>query len=96
MVVSVRGDESNNDLDVLKEIDATMLFHDLPYSEDKVSRVHAARRYNNIPLTSCQMLYFPLFNILSNVNFRLFEYLSENGLSFPVIHHIQFPKGTHR
>ncbi|XP_023519765.1 4-hydroxy-3-methylbut-2-en-1-yl diphosphate synthase (ferredoxin), chloroplastic-like [Cucurbita pepo subsp. pepo] len=70
LVVSVRGDESNNDLDVLKEIDATMLFHDLPYSEDKVSRVHAAR--------------------------RLFEYLSENGLSFPVIHHIQFPKGTHR
>lgn len=70
LVVSVRGDESYNDLDVLREIDATMLFHDLPYSEDKVSRVHAAR--------------------------RLFEYLSENGLSFPVIHHIQFPKGIHR
>ncbi|XP_022964922.1 4-hydroxy-3-methylbut-2-en-1-yl diphosphate synthase (ferredoxin), chloroplastic-like [Cucurbita moschata] len=70
LVVSVRGDESYNELAVLKEIDATMLFHDLPYSEDKVSRVHAAR--------------------------RLFEYLSENGLSFPVIHHIQFPKGTHR
>lgn len=70
LVVSVRGDESYNDLDILKEIDATMLFHDLPYSEDKVSRVHAAR--------------------------RLFEYLSENCLNFPVIHHIQFPKGVHR
>ncbi|XP_023522367.1 4-hydroxy-3-methylbut-2-en-1-yl diphosphate synthase (ferredoxin), chloroplastic [Cucurbita pepo subsp. pepo] len=70
LVVSVRGDEPYNDLEILKEIDATMLFHDLPYSEDKVSRVHAAR--------------------------RLFEYLSENALSFPVIHHIQFPKGIHR
>ncbi|CAK9327092.1 unnamed protein product [Citrullus colocynthis] len=70
LVVSVRGDESYNDLDILKEIDATMLFHDLPYSEDKVSRVHGAR--------------------------RLFEYLSENDLNFPVIHHIQFPKGVHR
>ncbi|XP_038895330.1 4-hydroxy-3-methylbut-2-en-1-yl diphosphate synthase (ferredoxin), chloroplastic [Benincasa hispida] len=70
LVVSVRGDESYDDLDILKEIDATMLFHDLPYSEDKVSRVHAAR--------------------------RLFEYLSENGLTFPVIHHIQFPNGVHR
>ncbi|KAG6607190.1 4-hydroxy-3-methylbut-2-en-1-yl diphosphate synthase (ferredoxin), chloroplastic isoform X1 [Cucurbita moschata] len=70
LVVSVRGDESYNDLEILKEIDATMLFHDLPYSEDKVSRVHAAR--------------------------RLFEYLSENALSFPVIHHIQFPEGIHR
>ncbi|EPS62642.1 hypothetical protein M569_12144, partial [Genlisea aurea] len=27
---------------------------------------------------------------------RLFEYLSENSLNFPVIHHIQFPKDTHR
>nr|AEM42998.1 4-hydroxy-3-methylbut-2-en-1-yl diphosphate synthase [Siraitia grosvenorii] len=70
LVVSVRGDESYNDLEVLKEIDATMLFHDLSYSEDKVSRVHAAR--------------------------RLFEYLAENALNFPVIHHIQFPKGIHR
>ncbi|CAK9326094.1 unnamed protein product [Citrullus colocynthis] len=50
LVVSVRGDESYNDLDILKEINATMLFHDLPYLEGKVSRVHAARRYNKIPL----------------------------------------------
>ncbi|XP_022159011.1 4-hydroxy-3-methylbut-2-en-1-yl diphosphate synthase (ferredoxin), chloroplastic [Momordica charantia] len=70
LVVSVRGDETYNELEILKEIDATMIFHDLPYSEDKVSRVHAAR--------------------------RLFEYLSENALNFPVIHHIQFPKGIHR
>ncbi|KAL6532648.1 hypothetical protein OROHE_014070 [Orobanche hederae] len=27
---------------------------------------------------------------------RLFEYLSENSLDFPVIHHIQFPKPIHR
>ncbi|KAK3442295.1 hypothetical protein EUGRSUZ_B02495 [Eucalyptus grandis] len=27
---------------------------------------------------------------------RLFEYLQENALTFPVIHHLQFPDGTHR
>ncbi|KAK1382210.1 hypothetical protein POM88_019945 [Heracleum sosnowskyi] len=27
---------------------------------------------------------------------KLFEYLSEHCLDFPVIHHIHFPKGTHR
>lgn len=27
---------------------------------------------------------------------RLFEYLSENSLDFPVVHHLEFPKGTHR
>ncbi|PKI62615.1 hypothetical protein CRG98_017037 [Punica granatum] len=47
-----------------------MLLHNLPVSEDKVSRVHAAR--------------------------RLFEYLQENALEFPVIHHLDFPNGTHR
>ncbi|CAB4313082.1 unnamed protein product [Prunus armeniaca] len=70
MVVSVRGDEPYEVLDILKGIDATMLLHDLPFSEDKVSRVHAAR--------------------------RLFEYLGDNSLNFPVIHHIQFPSGIHR
>jgi len=44
LVVSVRGDESFEELDILKGVDATMLLHDLPYTEDKVSRVHAARR----------------------------------------------------
>ncbi|BBH04962.1 4-hydroxy-3-methylbut-2-enyl diphosphate synthase [Prunus dulcis] len=44
LVVSVRGDEPYEVLDILKGIDATMLLHDLPFSEDKVSRVHAARR----------------------------------------------------
>lgn len=29
-------------------------------------------------------------------NCRLFEYLSDNSLNFPVIHHIQFPSGIHR
>ncbi|QCE09332.1 4-hydroxy-3-methylbut-2-en-1-yl diphosphate synthase [Vigna unguiculata] len=70
LVVSVRGDESFEELDILKGVDATMLLHDLPYTEDKVSRVHAAR--------------------------RLFEFLSDNSLNFPVIHHIQFPNGIHR
>ncbi|KAL8089838.1 hypothetical protein AgCh_039342 [Apium graveolens] len=70
IVVSVRGDEPYEELEFLKSIDATMLFHDLPNTDEKVGRVQAAR--------------------------RLFEYLSENSLNFPVIHHIQFPKGTHR
>ncbi|KAI9077063.1 hypothetical protein K1719_040885 [Acacia pycnantha] len=69
LVVSVRGDEPLEELEVLKSVDATMLLHDLPYTEEKVSRVHAAR--------------------------RLFEYLADNSLNFPVIHHIQFPNGTH-
>lgn len=44
LVVSVRGDESYEELEILKGVDATMLLHNLPYTEDKVSRVHAARR----------------------------------------------------
>ncbi|CAL0332284.1 unnamed protein product [Lupinus luteus] len=70
LVVSVRGDEPYEELEILKGVDATMILHDLSYTEEKVSRVHAAR--------------------------RLFEYLSENSLNFPVIHHINFPNGIHR
>lgn len=70
LVVSLRGDESYKELEILKDIDATMIVHDLPFNEDKIGRVQAAR--------------------------RLFEYLSENNLNFPVIHHIQFPNGIHR
>ncbi|CAH1437948.1 unnamed protein product [Lactuca virosa] len=70
LVVSVRGDEPYEELEVLKTSDATMILHDLPYTEEKTGRVHAAR--------------------------RLFEYLSENSLNFPVLHHIQFPKGIPR
>ncbi|KAA3468804.1 4-hydroxy-3-methylbut-2-en-1-yl diphosphate synthase (ferredoxin), chloroplastic [Gossypium australe] len=70
LVVSVRGDEPYEELEILKDIDATMLLHNIPFDEEKIGRVHAAR--------------------------RLFEYLSENSLDFPVIHHIQFPNGTHR
>lgn len=44
MVVSLRGDESYEELEILKDIDATMLLHELPYTEEKISRVHAARR----------------------------------------------------
>ncbi|XP_054813567.1 4-hydroxy-3-methylbut-2-en-1-yl diphosphate synthase (ferredoxin), chloroplastic-like [Prosopis cineraria] len=70
LVVSVCGDESYEQLEILKGLDATMLLHDLPYTEDKISRVHAAR--------------------------RLFEYLADNSLNFPVIHHINYPHGIHR
>uniref|UniRef100_A0A0D3ED64 4-hydroxy-3-methylbut-2-en-1-yl diphosphate synthase (ferredoxin), chloroplastic n=1 Tax=Brassica oleracea var. oleracea TaxID=109376 RepID=A0A0D3ED64_BRAOL len=70
LVVSVRGDEPYGELEVLKNIDATMILHDVPFNEDNVSRVHAAR--------------------------RLFEFLSENSVNFPVIHHINFPTGIHR
>ncbi|KAL1361595.1 hypothetical protein HN51_009944 [Arachis hypogaea] len=69
-VVSVRGDEPFEELEILKGVDPVMLLHDLPHVEDKVSRVHAAR--------------------------RLFEYLADNSLNFPVIHHIQFENGINR
>nr|AXT18170.1 4-hydroxy-3-methylbut-2-enyl diphosphate synthase [Ziziphora clinopodioides] len=69
LVVSVRGDEPQEELEILKTTDATMILHHVPYSDEKTGRVHAAR--------------------------RLFEYLSENSLDFPVIHHIEFPKGIH-
>ena len=44
LVVSVRGDEPYEELEILKGVDATMILHELPYTEEKVSRVHAARR----------------------------------------------------
>ncbi|XP_065865676.1 4-hydroxy-3-methylbut-2-en-1-yl diphosphate synthase (ferredoxin), chloroplastic [Euphorbia lathyris] len=70
LVVSLRGDESYAELDILKDIDATMILHNLPFAEDKIGRVHAAR--------------------------RLFEFLADNSLNFPVIHHIHFPNAIHR
>lgn len=70
MVISVRGDEPKEELEILKSIDATMILHDVPHTDQKIGRVHTAR--------------------------RLFEYLSEKSLNFPVIHHIQFPKAIHR
>jgi (E)-4-hydroxy-3-methylbut-2-enyl-diphosphate synthase len=67
LAVTLRGDESYEQLDILKGVDdITMLLHSVPYGEEKTGRVHAAR--------------------------RLFEYLQTNGLNFPVIHHIEFPK----
>jgi len=69
--VTLHGDESYEQLDVLKSVDnITMLLHNVPYGEEKTGRVHAAR--------------------------RLFEYLETNGLNFPVIHHIDFPKSIDR
>lgn len=44
LVVSLRGDESYKELEILKDIDATMILHDLPFNEDKIGRVQAARR----------------------------------------------------
>ncbi|WOL12956.1 4-hydroxy-3-methylbut-2-en-1-yl diphosphate synthase (ferredoxin), chloroplastic [Canna indica] len=71
LAVSLRGDEPYEELGIIKNVDdITMILHEFPYSEDKLSRVHAAR--------------------------RLFEYLEESSLNFPVIHHIQFPKAVHR
>lgn len=70
LAVTVRGDEPYEELEILKDVDATMILHELPFTDGKISRVHAAR--------------------------RLFEFLSDNGLDFPVIHHTQFPTGIHR
>ncbi|GJN05013.1 hypothetical protein PR202_ga22607 [Eleusine coracana subsp. coracana] len=71
LAVTLRGDESYEQLDILKGVDdITMLLHNIPYGEEKTGRVHAAR--------------------------RLFEYLQTNGLNFPVIHHIEFPKAIDR
>nr|AJA32313.1 chloroplast 1-hydroxy-2-methyl-2-(E)-butenyl-4-diphosphate synthase [Narcissus tazetta] len=71
LAVTIRGDEPYKELDIFKDVDdITMLLHNLPYSDEKISRVHAAR--------------------------RLFEYLEDNTLNFPVIHHLQFPETTER
>lgn len=71
LAVTIRGDEPYEELDIIKSVDdITMLLHNLPSSEEKISRVHAAR--------------------------RLFEYLEDNTLNFPVIHHLQFSEGTDR
>jgi len=45
LVVSLRGDEPCEELEILEHVDATMILHVLPLSEDKIGRVHAARRY---------------------------------------------------
>jgi len=45
LAVTVRGDEPYEELEILTGIDATMLLHNLPFTDEKISRVHAARRY---------------------------------------------------
>lgn len=71
LAVTVRGDETYDELDILKSVkDITMLLHNVPHNEENIGRVHAAR--------------------------RLFEYLEDAKLGFPVIHHIQFPEGIDR
>lgn len=45
LAVTLRGDESYEQLDLLKGVDdITMLLHSVPYGEEKTGRVHAARR----------------------------------------------------
>ena len=45
LAVTIRGDEPYEELDILKNVDdITMVLHNLPYNEEKISRVHAARR----------------------------------------------------
>ena len=45
LAVTLRGDESDEQLDILKGVDdITMLLHSVPYGEEKTGRVHAARR----------------------------------------------------
>lgn len=44
LAVSVRGDEPYEELDILKDVEIIMLLHNLPFSEEKNSRVHSARR----------------------------------------------------
>ncbi|KAG6779919.1 hypothetical protein POTOM_016321 [Populus tomentosa] len=44
LVVSLRGDEPSEEFEILKHVDAKMILHVLPLSEDKIGRVHAARR----------------------------------------------------
>ncbi|XP_078427921.1 4-hydroxy-3-methylbut-2-enyl diphosphate synthase [Wolffia australiana] len=71
LAVTVRGDETYEELDILKSVkDITLLLHNVPYGEEKVGRVQAAR--------------------------RLFEYLADAQLQFPVIHHIKFPENTEK
>ncbi|KAM7476126.1 hypothetical protein LguiB_023369 [Lonicera macranthoides] len=44
LVGSARGDESTEELEILKGIDTMMVLHDLPYNEEKAGRVQAARK----------------------------------------------------
>jgi (E)-4-hydroxy-3-methylbut-2-enyl-diphosphate synthase len=45
LAVTLRGDESYEQLDILKGVDdITMLLHNVPYAEERTGRVHAARR----------------------------------------------------
>ncbi|KAL2622246.1 hypothetical protein R1flu_002451 [Riccia fluitans] len=64
--VTVRGDESYEELEGLKSLDATMLLVYLPEDEEKSSRVHASRRLfeflesNSISVPVIHHLNFPL------------------------------------
>lgn len=63
---------------------------DEPYSELEILKsVDATMLLHNLPLNEEKT---------SRVHAarRLFEYLQENALNFPVIHHLQFPDSTHR
>lgn len=54
--------------------------------------IHFEKGFEHYPYPSCSV-----FLLISSILFcRLFEYLADAQLDFPVIHHIQFPEGTQR
>jgi len=71
--VTVRGDEPYKELDILKDVDdITMVLHNLPCNEEKISRVHAARR---------QVIYRVEFiNLFYNCSFIYQQFLFCFGL----------------
>lgn len=44
LAVTLRGDEPDEKLEILKDLDLIMLLHYLPEGDEKSSRVHSSRR----------------------------------------------------
>ncbi|BBN11194.1 (E)-4-hydroxy-3-methylbut-2-enyl-diphosphate synthase [Marchantia polymorpha subsp. ruderalis] len=61
--VTLRGDESYEELDILKSLDATMLLVYLPEDEQRSSRVHASRRLFEYLESNC--INFPVIHHLN-------------------------------
>jgi hypothetical protein len=76
--VTVRGDEPYEQLEALKNVDATMVLAYLPEDEEKSSRVQASRRLfefleaNNIQFPVIHHLNFPAGTLRLGQPFRLF------------------------
>ncbi|PWZ20355.1 hypothetical protein Zm00014a_001110 [Zea mays] len=74
LAVTLRGDESYEQLDILKDVDdITMLLHNVPYVEEKTGRVHAARRL--FEYLQANGLNFP---VIHHINFP--ETIDRDGL----------------